>query len=131
MQPQTVIRIEKNNKMVKLFLLKPDFKDSNADNEGLNYYCPQCAMIEGIIQYYPQLKKMVEIHRIDFKRPRKEIIDLLGIENQSCPVLILDKTEANGTDINYFTSTGDKFFVNSIELITLYLAEIFGIGHLH
>jgi len=117
--------------MTKLFLLKPDFKDSNADNEGLNYYCPQCAMIEGIIQYYPQLQKMVEIHRIDFKRPRKEIIDLIGTDNQSCPVLIIDKTEANGTDTSYFTAAGDKLFVNSNELIAKYLTEKFGTGILH
>lgn len=117
--------------MAKLFLLKPDFTDSNNDNEGKLYFCPDCAIFEGVIKYYPQLEKMIEIHRVDFKRPRPELIDLIGIENQSCPVLVIDKTEESSTDTSYFTSSGNKLFVNSQELIARYLTEKFGIGILH
>lgn len=117
--------------MAKLFLLKPGFTDGNMDSEGNNYYCPQCAMIEGILKYYPQLEKMVEIHRVNFKRPRRELIDLIGFENQSCPVLIIDKTEDSSTYTSYFTSSGDKLFVNSNELITKYFTEKYGTGILH
>lgn len=117
--------------MIKLFLIKPDFIDKNADNEGLKYYCPQCAVFEGVLKYYPQLEKQIEIHRVNFERPRQEIIDLIGMENQSCPVLIIDKTGDNNADTSYFNSYGDKLFVNTVELIALYLSESFGIGNLH
>jgi len=117
--------------MTKLFLLKPDFTDSNSDKEEKRYYCPDCALIEGIIKYYPQLEQMIEIHRVDFKRPRQALIEIIGEENQGCPVLIIDNKQDSIIDTSYFTSVGDKLFVNSTELIALYFAEKFGIGILH
>lgn len=117
--------------MIKLFLLKPGFTDSKADMEGIHYFCPHCAMIEGIIKYYPHLEKSIEIHRVDFQRHRKEIIELIGEENQSCPVLIMDDKQANDFDTSYFTICGDKLFVNSDELIARYLSDKFDIGKLH
>jgi hypothetical protein len=117
--------------MTTLFLLKPGFTDSSSDKEGKKYYCPHCAMIEGVLKYYPQLEKMIEIHRIDFKRPRKEILALIGEENQNCPVLIIDKIKENDIDTSYFQVFGDKLFVNSDELIARYFTEKFGIGILH
>ncbi len=117
--------------MTKLFLLKPDFTDVNADNEGKLYYCPHNALIEGVIKYYPQLEEMLEINYVDFKRPRQAIIEIIGEENQSCPVLIIDNKKDSGVDTSYFTLYGDKLFVDSTELITKYLAEKFGIGTAH
>lgn len=117
--------------MTKLFLLKPGFTDSKADNEGKLYFCPHCAMIEGVIKYYPQLEEKIEIHHVDFKRPRPVIIELIGEENQSCPVLITDNKPDDDIDISYFGMFGDKLFVNSPDLIVKYLAEKFGIGIAH
>jgi len=117
--------------MTKLFLLKPDFTDSNADNEGKLYYCPHCAIIEGVIKYYPHLEEMIKIHRVDFKRPRPAIIELIGEENQSCPVLIIDNKQAGETDTSYFDKHGEKLFVNSPDLILKYLSGKFGIGVAH
>ena len=117
--------------MTKLFLLQPDFTDRNADNEGLKYFCPQSAIFEGVFKYYPQLEKQIEIHRVNFERPRQEIIDLIGMENQSCPVLIIDQPGDNNLDTSYFNSYGDKLFVNTVDLIALYLSESCGIANLH
>jgi len=117
--------------MIKLFLLKPGFTDSKADNEGKLYYCPDCAMIEGVVRYYPQLEELMEIQHVDFKRPRPAIIELIGEENQSCPVLIIDNKQIDNTNTSYFEKYGDKLFVNSPDLITKYLAEKFGIGAAH
>ena len=117
--------------MTKLFLIKPGFTDSNTDNEGKYYYCPQCATTEGVIKYYPQLEDIIEIHYVDFKRPRPAIIEIIGEENQSCPVLIIDNNKDNDVDISYFKSYGDKLFVDSTDLICKYLADKFGIGLPH
>ena len=117
--------------MTKLFLLKPDFTDNKIDDKGNLYFCPECASILGIIKYYPQLEKHLDIEYVDFKRPRKEIIKLIGGDNQSCPVLIIENHKDDNVDISYFKSYEDKLFVNSIELIAKYLHEKFGIGILH
>ncbi len=110
----------------KLFLLKPDFTDSKSDNKGKVYYCPQCAMIEGIIKYYPHLTKMIEIHYVDFTKPRQAIVELIGEENQNCPALIIDNASDNDKYTSYFNKYDNKLFVNSTELITRYFTENLG-----
>lgn len=117
--------------MTKLFLLKPDFTDSKIDDKGNRYFCPECASILGIIKYYPQLETMLDIEFVDFKRPRKVIIDLIGEENQSCPVLVIENHQDDHVDLSYFNSYGDKLFVNTIDLIAKYLTEKYGIGIQH
>jgi hypothetical protein len=52
---------------------------------------------------------------VNFARPRNPIIELIGEENQSCPVLILD----NGT------------FINDPEKIINHLIEFHKIGRQH
>lgn len=115
----------------KLFLLNPNFKDNKTDNEEKVYFCPHCAMIEGVLQYYPQLKKLIEIYYVDFKKPRQAIVDLIGEENQSCPVLIVDFENKSNEETSYFNRYENKLFVNSTELITKYFSEKFGTGNLH
>lgn len=117
--------------MTKLFLLKPDFTDSKIDDKGNLYFCPECASILGIIKYYPQLETLLDIEYVDFKRPRKSIIKLIGEENQSCPVLIIENHQDDNVDTSYFNSFGDKLFVNSTDLIAKYLTDKYGIGILH
>lgn len=117
--------------MTKLFLLKPGFTDRNKDNNNNRYYCPDCAELEGVLAYYQELKEKIEIHRVDFERPRKTIIEIIGEENQSCPVLIMDKNEAEDIDTGYFTTHGNHLFVNSSDLISRYLAEKYKIGNRH
>ncbi len=117
--------------MPKLFLLKPDFLDANMDKNA-KFYCPSCAQVLGIITYYPQLKEKLEIIFIDFKRPRKEIVELIGEENQGCPNLILSKDEAAVLeDTSYLVEHGDYFFQNNVSLIAEFLAEVYDIGVPH
>jgi hypothetical protein len=117
--------------MTKLFLLKPDFTDSKTDDKRKHYFCPECASILGIIKYYPQLEKHLDIEYVDFKCPRKEIIKLIGEENQSCPVLVIKNQYEENVDLSYFNSYGDKHFINSTDLIAKYLSEKYGIGMPH
>ena len=75
--------------MKKLFLLKADFKDSGLE-EGKRYFCPDCALIEGLLSYYTHLDKEIEVKYLNDVRPRTVLVDLIGEENQSCPVLVLE-----------------------------------------
>ena len=116
--------------MIKLFLLKPNFPDLKINLNGQLYYCPHCAMVEGILPYYPHIRKVIEIIYVDFKRPRDIIIDLLGEENQGCPVLIIANNN-NDADSSYFKDYGNYKFLNSAILISRYLAERFSIALPH
>lgn len=102
------------NSMEKLFLLKPNFQDKGRSNDT-KYFCPPCTLIEGLLSFYPFLRKKLDVSYVDFERPRPSIIELIGEENQSCPVIVLD----NGT------------FINDPDEIMAYLADQYGIGHAH
>ncbi len=69
----------------QLYLLSPGFM-----NGGLGpLYCGDSVSVEGMLSFFPALRDLVEVHYIDFKRPRSALIDLLGEDHQSVPVLIL------------------------------------------
>lgn len=118
--------------MAILFLLNPNFKDTRISDTDA-FYCPHCAMIEGVLHYYPQLREAIEIAYVDFQRPRHKIIDLIGEENQGCPCLILHRSELeySAVDIKSFTRYGDYLFVNTTTGIAKYLAERYAIGLPH
>lgn len=117
--------------MAKLFLLKPGFTDASRDKEGEKFYCPECAEFEGVLSYFPILKENLEIVRVDYQRPRQILVELLGADNQSCPVLVLDKPEDESVDTGYFSVAGKLKFTNRAELISNYLAERFKIAIRH
>lgn len=100
--------------MKKLFLLKPDFQDLNRA-DGKAYYCPDCIAIEGLLSYYPRLRNELEVHYLDFERPREVLVGLIGEENQSCPVLVLE----------------DGSFINEPNEIISHLTEYHRIGYSH
>jgi Protein of unknown function (DUF3088). len=100
--------------MKKLFLLKADFKDINRGDDK-RYFCPDCVMIEGLLSYYPRLNDELEVKYVNFARPRQVLVDLLGEENQSCPVLVLE----------------DGTFINDVAAIITHLTENHKIGHAH
>lgn len=100
--------------MEKLFLLKADFLDENFA-VGKKFWCPDCVMIEGLLSYYPKLKELIEVNYIDFARPRKPIIELIGETNQSCPVLILN----------------DGSFLNDVDAIISHFVTVHKIGESH
>ena len=68
-----------------LFLLRPDFMDGDRGP----YFCPGCAELRGLLEFYPALKRVLDVRHVEFPRPRPELVELVGEENQSCPVLVL------------------------------------------
>jgi hypothetical protein len=109
-----------------LFVLKPGFYDGD---EG-PFYCPHSAAIEGILKYLPEIEGKVDVRRIDFQRPREEVIKLIGEENQGSPVLVL----AEGTDVpseaQVYQITGRAFMHGTME-IGNYLSRTFGVMRPH
>ena len=101
-----------------LFLLKEDFRDG----EGAPYFCPDCAMITGILAYFPKLRYSLDIQYADFARPRSAIVDLVGPDNQGCPVLILNQSPPMDA-IAYLTGHNNgRYFVSGAKAIASYFA---------
>ena len=100
--------------MDKLFLIKPNFQDP-ARGTRKKYFCPPCTLLEGVLSFYPFLREKIEVHYVNYQRPRPEVIKLIGEENQSCPVLIHP----------------DGSFIKDHDQILDYLAANYGIGYAH
>jgi hypothetical protein len=69
-----------------LFLIRPNSRPDRPEG----WYCPDCALIEGVLQYYPQLREAIEVVMVDFPRPRTAIIAAVGEAYQDCPCLLVD-----------------------------------------
>ena len=106
----------------KLFLLKPSFSDPKFPGE--RFYCWQCCLLEGLLSYFPELNEKIEICRVAWERPRMEVVQILGVENQSLPLLILSEFSEVKRGVK---SSNGHFFINDHLDILNALAEKHGI----
>lgn len=113
---------------MQLYLLKPGFNDFNLQPQERIYFCPSCAMVSGMLDYYPQLREQIEVIYVDFQRPRPALAELLGEANQSCPVLVLDQSEPG---VDAAQQANGRWFINQPEAILEFLAVRFGVGFPH
>lgn len=77
----------------KLIILKPGFTDPAYP--GQTFYCWHCALMEGVLASFPDLAARLDVERIAWPRPRREVIALVGEENQSLPLLVLAEGETS------------------------------------
>jgi hypothetical protein len=115
--------------MDQLFLLKADFADPAAG--PARYYCPSCVTVRGLLAYYPRLTAALDVHEVDFPRPRAPVAALLGPDHPGCPVLVLDAGREPPPGTNVATaSTGRRFIAGAAD-IARYFALAHGIGTPH
>jgi hypothetical protein len=107
----------------QLFLLRPGFK-----NAGMGpLYCSDSAPVEGVLSFFPELRKLLDVHYLEFPRPRQELIAALGEKNQSLPVLILaDKRSIKDSELVPEHANGRSFFTNE-RSIRHYLSTQYGL----
>ncbi len=111
----------------RLYLLRPDFSD-HGDGP---FFCGECAVVEGMLGFYPELRKHIDVTYVDFKRPRPEIVRELGPEHQSAPVLVLADARAPlPASVHAQESNGRCFIANEFEICN-YLAATFRTGRIH
>ena len=104
-----------------LFTLKPNLLEG-----GRTFYCPDCAMVEGVLSDYPEVRAQLDVRSVDFARPRPAVIGLLGAENQGCPVLILPEgSPTPAAEVHPRTANGQTFIAGARD-ITTYLALTMG-----
>jgi hypothetical protein len=109
-----------------LFLLTPGFTDSARDGEGKRYYCPDCAFLEGVLNCCPELRTRLDIRYIDYPRPRRAIVELVGDAHQGCPNLVLDPANHGFVDPSRFHRAGDRLHSTDTRVIVEYLAARHG-----
>lgn len=102
-----------------LFSLKPWMEGDRGP-----YYCPDCGVVEGFFHYNPQVRQLIEVREVNFERPRPEVVELLGCENQSCPVLVLDEDAEIPESAKKSVSSGRAFIDDGREICD-YLARVF------
>ncbi|MDN0084528.1 DUF3088 domain-containing protein [Crenobacter sp. SG2305] len=108
----------------KLFILKPGFFQGS---EG-PFYCGDSVGVEGLLGFFPQLRNEIDIEYIDAPRPRAAIIELIGEENQSAPVLVLGTGRVpldNGVEIRVHNQAR---FIDSPDHIRRYLSSQYGVA---
>jgi hypothetical protein len=108
-----------------LFLLKPGFHDN-----GGPFYCTESAGVEGFLKYAPEVERRLDVWRIDFPRPRKEVVELLGAANQWCPILVLTETDTLPAEAKRSEETGRIFITGRIPICD-YLGRTFGVVRPH
>ena len=109
-----------------LYLLKPNFHDA-----GRVYFCPGCAEMLGLLEFYPALKSRLSVQYLNFARPRQELVALLGEEHQSCPVLVLAEPSPKLPPHLKVHQAKGRAFVEGAREIAEYLAHVHGTGLPH
>ncbi|MBK9321804.1 MAG: DUF3088 domain-containing protein [Bdellovibrionaceae bacterium] len=112
--------------MDRLILLTPKFQDPSFPDR--DFYCWHCVLLEGLISLYPFLQTQIEVERVDWQRPRARLIELVGPENQSLPLLILSQGKVS----RYSTGAWQgQSFISDKDAILKYLADEYRIPEPH
>jgi len=117
-----------NHGMVRdrLFLLKPDFEDPAYPGE--RFYCWHCALLEGVLASIPWLESKIDVARIPWPKLRRALVDLVGKDNQSVPLLVLAADAPDELATGRFR---DQRFVDGKDAILNVLSRRHGIPRPH
>ena len=103
-----------------LFLLTGSWVNDETGEERL---CPDACLVEGALLLNPHWGEAVTIVRIEYPRPRPEIIALLDEDNQNAPTLILAEDSQAHQPVE---TLGHKRFLTDPKAICRQLAESYG-----
>ncbi|GAM97284.1 hypothetical protein U91I_00909 [alpha proteobacterium U9-1i] len=102
-----------------LFLLSAPFED-----KGEPWFCASCAMLEGALFANPHWSELIDVRRVAYPRPRDEVIALIGVENQSLPVLVLP--EGAPVPAEAKIAANGRAFLDDPKAISRHLVAIYG-----
>jgi hypothetical protein len=110
----------------RLFLLRPDFEDTAYP--GQRFYCWHCALLEGVLACFPSLRSQIDVERIAWPKPRQAVVEIVGEDNQSLPLLVL---AADAPDELATRKYQGQRFVNDKDAILSVLSRRYGIPRPH
>jgi len=102
-----------------LFLLPPGFEAN-----GRREYCPECAEMWGVLNYFPAIREALDIRYEPLGHPRPGLTSLLGEGVWNCPTLVLADGAAPAGDFAK-TANGRRYIAN-VRDIARYFAELYG-----
>lgn len=106
----------------RLFVFKPGW-----EKDGKRHVCPFSAQVVGYLTWFPQLRDTVDVVELDFyPKPRPQLVNLLGEDHQSAPVLVLGEKPARVDGVTVAQSRGNFFVEKTLEILR-YLAETRGL----
>lgn len=103
-----------------LFILRAPFEDQALEG---TWFCTSCATMEGALLANPHWARAIDVVRMPYPRPRREVIALLGEDNQSLPVLVLADGVERPADAKEFEG---RYFLDEPKPIARYLAATYG-----
>jgi hypothetical protein len=103
-----------------LFIIKAPFEDQALDG---TWFCASCAMMEGALLANPHWAARIDVRRMPFPRPRREMIALIGEDNQSMPALVLADAARAPAEAKQFQG---RRFIDDPKAIARYLAAAYG-----
>ena len=103
-----------------LFIIRAPFEDPELEG---TWFCRDCATMEGALLANPHWGAHIDVKRLAYPRPRHEIIELLGEENQSMPVLVLADVTKAPEDAKLY---GARAFITEPKAIARYLVSQYG-----
>ncbi len=107
----------------QLYLLRPGFT-----NAGMGpFYCSDSAPVEGVLSFFPQLRELLDVHYLEFPRPRTPLVKALGEKHQSLPVLVLAPDRQVKDDSLRPDSAQDHLFFTEEASIRQYLSTQYGL----
>lgn len=108
-----------------LFLLAPGFEALADKGGGRREFCPECAEIWGVLNYFPAIKEALDIRYQPLAHPRAGMVALLGEGKWNCPTLVLSKSADAGSHAQVKTGNGARFLDNARD-IAKYFAHRYG-----
>jgi len=109
-----------------LFLLENPFNDAAISEH--EFLCWQCVLMEGVLAKFPERLKDLNVRRVSFPRPRHEMIELVGADNQSLPTLVLGEGVLDGQETGRYGKT--RFIKGKDEILSA-LNQIYDIPRVH
>ncbi len=109
-----------------LFILQTDFADPAYG--GDIFYCEHCVLLEGVLAAFPELAQKIEVRRLNWPRPRKDVVDMLGEDNQNLPALVLRGSVDSDLPVK---AANGLHFVNDKDDLLEVMARRYGIARPH
>ncbi len=107
--------------MDTLFLLKPGFFDGDRGP----FVCTESAKLVGYLSLYPEVARAITVRQLAFRRPRAELVALLGEAHQACPVLVISDVTHTPASAAAKVGHGRRFITDANAIIS-YLGTAYG-----